>query len=303
MGTRSAPWPSPGIPGGESSICLCSSTPPIFSPAYCYRCPFGLQPETCSLECAADLEKTILYEGPDSVSAFLAEPIVGATAGALVPRDGYFQKIREICDRYDLLFIADEVMTGMGRTGKNFGVDHWNVVPDMIVVAKGLSSGYTPIAAVIAKEEIHRKIQEGSGSFVHGHTYSQNPLSCAIAVAAIDYLLQHDLISKSAQQGEYLLRSLQSLERHDFVGDVRGKGLFAGIEFVKDKKTKEPFDPKLKLNGLIGRRAFEKGLITYPGGGVRMGFGETTCSWLLLLLSRRSRSIKSWPSWTRHSPR
>jgi adenosylmethionine-8-amino-7-oxononanoate aminotransferase len=240
---------------------------PHIQPAYCYRCPFGLQPETCSLECAADLEKTILYEGPDSVSAFIAEPIVGATAAALVPRDGYFQKIREICNRYDLLFIADEVMTGMGRTGKNFGIDHWNVVPDMIVVAKGMSSGYTPIAGVIVKEEIHRAVQEGSGAFIHGHTYSQNPLSAAIALATIDYLLKHDLIAQSARRGDYFLNALRSLYRHDFVGDIRGKGLFAGIEFVKDKKTKEPFDPKLKLNTRIANRAFEKGLIAYPGGG------------------------------------
>jgi len=245
---------------------LLQHTPHIV-PAYCYRCPFGLEPERCDLECAHDLEKTILYEGPDSVSAFIAEPIVGATAGALVPKDGYFQKIREICDRYDILLIVDEVMTGLGRTGKNFGIDHWNVIPDMIVASKGLSSGYTPIFVVIAKEEIHTTIREGSGAFVHGHTYNQNPLSAAIACAVIDYLLRHDLISRSAKMGEYFIRSLQSLSHHDIVGDVRGKGLFAGIEFVKNKKTKEPFDPKLRLNVLIGNRAFEKGLITYPGGG------------------------------------
>jgi adenosylmethionine-8-amino-7-oxononanoate aminotransferase len=240
---------------------------PHIAPAYCYRCPFGLEQEKCSIECALDLEKTLLYEGPDSVSAFLAEPIVGATAGALVPRDGYFQKIRELCNRYDVLLISDEVMTGMGRTGRNFGIDHWNVIPDIIVVGKGLSSGYTPIYSVIVKEEIHQTIKEGSGVFIHGHTYSQNPLSCAIALAVIDYLLKHDLVSRSARMGDYLIRVLQRLRKHDFVGDVRGKGLFAGIEFVKDKKTKEPFDPKLKLNGLIANRAFEKGLITYPGGG------------------------------------
>jgi len=245
---------------------LMQHTPHIV-PAYCYRCPFGLTPEKCNLECALDLEKTILYEGPDSVSAFLAEPIVGATAGALVPKGGYFQKIREICDRYDVLLIADEVMTGMGRTGKNFGIDHWNVVPDMIAVGKGLSSGYTPIYTVIVKEEIHEAIQKGSGNFIHGHTYSQNPLSSAIACAVMDYLTQHHLVSKSAQQGEYLLKALQALSHHEFVGDIRGRGLFVGIEFVKDKKTKEPFDPKLKLNGLIASCAFEKGLITYPGGG------------------------------------
>ncbi len=240
---------------------------PHIAPAYCYRCPFGATPANCSLECALDLEKTILYEGPDSVSAFMAEPIVGATAGALVPKDGYLQKIREICDRYDVLLISDEVMTGMGRTGKNFGVDHWNVVPDMIVVGKGLSSGYTPIYTVIVKEAVHTAIKDGSGAFIHGHTYSQNPLSAAIACAVMDYLAKHDLVSKSAQMGDYLLKALQGLRRHEFVGDIRGRGLFAGIEFVKDRKTKTTFDPKLKLNALIGGRAFQKGLITYPGGG------------------------------------
>jgi adenosylmethionine-8-amino-7-oxononanoate aminotransferase len=240
---------------------------PHIQPCYCYRCPFGLEPSRCHFECALDLEKTLLFEGPDSVSAFIAEPVVGATAGALVPPDGYFQKIREICNRYDILLIADEVMTGMGRTGKNFGIDHWGVVPDMIVVGKGLSSGYTPIAAVLAKEEIHAAIQKGSGAFVHGHTYSQNPLSSAIASAVVAYLIGHDLIARAAKLGEYLLRALESLKRHAFVGEVRGKGLFAGIEFVKDKITKEPFDPGFKLNVRIGNRAFDKGLITYPGGG------------------------------------
>ncbi len=240
---------------------------PHIQPAYCYRCSFGLKPENCALECAIDLERTILYEGPESISAFIAEPIVGATAGVLVPRDGYFQKIREICDRYDILFIADEVMTGVGRTGKNFGIDHWQVVPDMVVAAKGLSSGYTPIAAVIVKEEIYRTIKEGSGAFIHGHTYSQNPLSCAIGCAVIDYLLKHNLISRAAQMGEYFLTALRSLHQHNIVGDIRGKGLFAGIEFVKDKNTKEPFPPQKKINTIIGQRAFEKGLINYPGGG------------------------------------
>jgi adenosylmethionine-8-amino-7-oxononanoate aminotransferase len=240
---------------------------PHIAPAYCYRCPFGRVPEQCNLECALDLEKTILYEGPDSVSAFIAEPMVGATAGALVPRDGYFQKIREICDRYDVLFIADEVMTGIGRTGKNFGINHWDVVPDMIVVGKGLSSGYTPIYTVIVKDAIHDAIKEGTGTFIHGHTYSQNPLSCAVACAVLDYIGEHKLVKQSADRGSYLFKALERLTRHEFVGDIRGKGLFAGIEFVKDRKTKAPFDPKLKLNGIVANRAFQNGLITYPGGG------------------------------------
>ena len=240
---------------------------PHIAPAYCYRCPFGREPVSCALDCADELEKTILYEGPDSVSAFVAEPVVGATAGALVPRDGYFQRIREICDRYDVLLIADEVMTGVGRTGKNFAVDHWGVVPDMLVGSKGLAGGYSPIYSVVTNQAVHGAIKDGSGVFVHGHTYSQNPLSCAIASAVLDYIREHDLVNRCAAMGAYLLKKLQGLYRHPIVGDVRGLGLMAGVEFVQDRKTKKPFDPKLKLNALIGSRAFEKGLITYPGGG------------------------------------
>jgi len=240
---------------------------PHIAPAYCYRCPFGREPAFCALECADDLEKTILYEGPDSVSAFLAEPVVGATAGALVPRDGYFQRIFEICNRYDVLLIVDEVMSGVGRTGKNFAVDHWGVVPDMLVGSKGLAGGYTPIYCVITKEAVHTAIKEGNGAFVHGHTYSQNPLSCSIASAVLDYIREHELVKRCEAMGAYLLKKLQDLYRHKIVGDVRGLGLMAGVEFVKDRKTKETFDPKLKLNALVAGRAFDKGLITYPGSG------------------------------------
>jgi adenosylmethionine-8-amino-7-oxononanoate aminotransferase len=137
----------------------------------------------------------------------------------------------------------------------------------MIVAAKGLASGYTPLYVVVAKEEIHQLIKEKNGTFVHGHTYSQNPLSCSVGTAVLDYLEKHDLVAASAKKGVYLLEKLQGLLRHPIVGDVRGLGLFAGIEFVKDKKTKEPFDPKLRVNVLVGNSAFAKGLITYPGGG------------------------------------
>lgn len=240
---------------------------PHIVPCYCYRCPLNLKPENCQCECADELEKAILYEGPDSVSAFIAEPVVGATAGVLVPKDGYFQKIRSICDKYDVLLISDEVMTGVGRTGKYFAIEHWNVAPDMIVAAKGLAGGYSPINCVIATEEIHRVIKEKNGAFVHGHTYSQNPCSCAVSKAVLDYIDTHGLVEKSARMGRYLLEKMQTLNRHRIVGDIRGLGLFAGVELVKDKKTKEPFDPKMKVNILIGNRAFQKGLISYPGGG------------------------------------
>ena len=245
---------------------LIQHTPHIV-PCYCYRCPFGLKPRTCAIECAEELDKAIRYEGPDSVSAFIAEPVVGATAGALVPKDGYFRRIREICDRHDVLLIADEVMTGIGRTGRNFALDHWGVVPNMIACAKGLASGYAPVFCVVTNESIHDTIRNGNGAFVHGHTYSQNPLSCATALAVLDYIAAHDLIRRSARMGEYLLEKLRALYRHPIVGDVRGLGLFAGVEFVRNRETKEPFDPGLKVNVKIANRAFAKGLITYPGSG------------------------------------
>lgn len=241
---------------------------PHIAHCYCFRCPFDRVPETCRLECAGDLEKTILFEGPDSVCAFLAEPVVGATAGVLVPPDGYLRRIREICDRYDILLITDEVMTGMGRTGKNFCADHWGVVPDLVACAKGLSGGYAPLACVIAKEEIHETIREKNGAFVHGHTYAQNPLSCAIGLAVVDYIERHGLIGRSRQMGGYLLdRLCQRLSELHVVGDVRGLGLLAGVEFVADKTYKTPFDPSLRAGAKIAARAFEKGLIVYPGAG------------------------------------
>ncbi|MDY0038804.1 MAG: aspartate aminotransferase family protein [Desulforhabdus sp.] len=240
---------------------------PHIEPAYCYRCPFGKDPAGCELECADQLERTIKYEGPDAVAAFIAEPVVGATAGALVPKNGYWQKIRAICDKYDIKLIADEVMTGVGRCGRNFCLDHWAVAPDLIVAAKGLSSGYTPIGAVIVQEEIHRAIQQGSGNFVHGHTYSQNPLSAAIAAAVIRYIEEHRLVERSAELGKYLLTKLARLLELGIVGDVRGLGLFAGIELVRDKASKATFDPALKVNAKVAQAAFAGGLITYPGSG------------------------------------
>jgi len=245
---------------------LIQHTPHIV-PAYCYRCPCGRNPDNCELECADDLEKTILSEGPDSVSAFMAEPVVGATAGALVPKDGYFQRIRAICDRYDVLLIVDEVMTGIGRTGRNFAVEHWGVKPDMIVCAKGLGAGYYPVFCVVTTAAVHRAIKEGNGNFIHGHTYSQNPLACATALAVLDYIERHDLVRRSASLGVYLLEKLQSLYRHDIVGDVRGLGLFAGVEFVRNRRTKETFPPAWKVNALVNNLAFDNGLIVYPGGG------------------------------------
>jgi adenosylmethionine-8-amino-7-oxononanoate aminotransferase len=240
---------------------------PHIEPAYCYRCGFGDMPESCRLQCADQLERSILREGPDSVGAFIAEPVIGATAGAVVPQSNYWQRIREICDEYDIKLIADEVMTGVGRCGRNFCMEHWDVVPDIIVMAKGLSSGYTPLGAVMVKEDIYQTIRRGSGVFVHGHTYGQNPLSTAIGAAVLRYIQDNDLVKRSEEMGDYLNERLRSLSDVDMVGDIRGLGLFAGIELVRDKQSRKWFDPSLKVNIQVANQAFTRGLITYPGSG------------------------------------
>ena len=240
---------------------------PHIEPAYCYRCSFKLTPETCDLQCADELERCIKHEGPESVGAFIAEPVVGSTAGAVVPKDGYWQRIRQICDAYDVKLIVDEVMTGIGRCGRNFGIETWGVVPDFIVLAKGLSSGYTPLGAVMVKDEIHATIKEGSGAFVHGHTYCQNPLSTAIGAAVLRYIQKNALVEQSMRMGSYLMQKLASLNALDIVGDIRGLGLFAGIELVRDKASRAWFDRSLKVNLQVANQAFELGLITYPGNG------------------------------------
>ena len=240
---------------------------PHIEPAYCYRCSFKETPETCDLQCADELERCIKHEGPESVGAFIAEPVVGSTAGAVVPKDGYWQRIRQICDAYDVKLIVDEVMTGIGRCGRNFGIETWGVVPDFIVLAKGLSSGYTPLGAVMVKDEIHATIKKGSGAFVHGHTYCQNPLSTAIGAAVLRYIQKNALVERSMRMGSYLMQKLASLNALDIVGDIRGLGLFAGIELVRDKASRAWFDRGLKVNLQVANQAFELGLITYPGNG------------------------------------
>jgi adenosylmethionine-8-amino-7-oxononanoate aminotransferase len=184
-----------------------------------------------------------------------------------VPPPGYLQRIREICDRHDVLFIADEVMCGCGRTGRHFAVEHWDVVPDILVAAKGLASGYAPLAATIVSHEIHDTFLRGSGRFIHGYTYGGNPLSCATGLAVLRLMREWRLPERAAAHGEYLRAGLETLYKHPIVGDVRGKGLMLGIELVKSRETKEPFPAELRLNEKVGSIAFARGLIVYPGGG------------------------------------
>lgn len=199
--------------------------------------------------------------------AFIGEPIVGAALGAAVPGDTYWQRVREICTKYGILLIADEVMTGLGRTGKNFAMNHWMVEPDIIVIGKGLAAGYQPLSGVIASKKVANAFEKNSGVFEHGFTYSGHPTSCAAGLAAIKYLTANDLINKVEEREEEFFNRLETLRGYGFVGDVRGRGFMAGIEIVKDQRTKEPFPAKLKVNRMIESLAQEAGLLVYPGSG------------------------------------
>lgn len=241
---------------------------PHIAPAYCYRCPFGKNQDSCSVDCALDLERTLKMEGADHVAAFIAEPVGGAACGAIVPHKNYFKIIREICDHYDILFIADEVMAGFGRTGSMFSIEDWGVIPDMICAAKGMSAGYSPLGAVIVKEEIHNAFKQGSGVFVHGHTYGGNPLSAAVALAVVQTLIEDKVVENSRIIGDYLLAQLQEkLLPFSYVGDVRGKGLMLGVEIVKDKTSKEPFPVKMGMAEKLTNTLMKHGVIVYPGNG------------------------------------
>jgi adenosylmethionine-8-amino-7-oxononanoate aminotransferase len=207
-------------------------------------------------------------EGAEYVSAFIAEPVGGAACGAIVPHKDYFKLIRQICDHYDILMIDDEVMAGFGRTGSMFSIEDWGVVPDMICAAKGMSAGYSPLGAVIAKQEIFDAFKKGSGIFVHGHTYGGNPLSAAVALAVVKTLIADKVVENSQTVGTYLLAQMQEkLLPFSFVGDVRGKGLMLGVEIVKDKETKEPYPVKMGMAEKLKLTLIKHGVIVYPGTG------------------------------------
>jgi len=224
--------------------------------------------EDYGLRVADELEAEILRLGPETVMAFIAEPVVGATAGAVPPVPGYFKRVREICDRHGVLLILDEVMCGMGRTGSFFACEQDGIAPDIVTVAKGLGAGYAPIGAMLCTGAIHDAIAQGSGSFQHGHTYHGHPLAAAAGRAVVTAIRDRGLVPRVARMGEVLDSRLRAaFGQHAHVGDIRGRGLFRAIELVEDRETKAPFDPARKLAARIKAAAMDAGLLVYPASG------------------------------------
>ncbi len=221
---------------------------------------------------ANELEAEILRLGPETVMAFMAEPVVGATLGAVPAVEGYYKRIREICDQHGVLLILDEVMCGMGRTGHLFACDHDDVAPDILCIAKGLGAGYQPIGAMLCSGRIYDAIRDGSGFFQHGHTYIGHPVATAAALAVVQELTSRDLPARAGVMGDKLQSMLENkFGQHPNVGDIRGRGLFRGIELVEDRDMKTPFDPSRGVAGKIKKAAMAEGLICYPMSGTRDG--------------------------------
>ena len=240
---------------------------------YCYRCTFDCSDgcRNCGQLYAAELERAIAaIDG--QAAAFIFEPVSGATLGAVVPPPGYLQSVADICRRHGVLLIADEVMTGMGRTARHFAVDHWNVKPDILVTAKGLSSGYAPLGAVLASEKVIDAIAQGSGAFLHGFTYNAHPISLAAGRAVLRYLQANNLVTAAdanhtGTPAAHFRQALKTLRDKDSVGDIRGLGLLWAVEFVNDKKTKAPYPPEQNFSGRVGAAALKRGLLLYPMQG------------------------------------
>jgi adenosylmethionine-8-amino-7-oxononanoate aminotransferase len=231
-------------------------------PPYCYRCELGLAYPDCELACATTIEQAILGSDPELVSCVILEPVM-ATGGCIVPPPSYLAQVREICDRHGVLLIADEVVCGFGRTGRWFGVDHFDVVPDIMVVAKGLTSGYAPMAAAIARRAIAERIPV----FLNVHTYGGHPVSAAAALANVGIIEREGLVENAATVGSYMLGLLEGLRRHPIVGDVRGLGLFMAVELVRDAARRESFPPELGVDNQVAAVAREMGLFVRPFGG------------------------------------
>ena len=237
------------------------------APCFCYHCPFEKTFPACKVVCADDLEAFLSVQDAASVAAFIFEPVVGATLGAAASPEGYAKRIGEICRNRGILLIADEIMSGMGRTGLPFAVQTWRLEPDMILVGKGIASGYAPLGAVLVSRRVVEEFERGSGAFQHGFTYQAHPVATAAGNAVLDYLESRKLFERVLGAATFLFEKLKRLEEHGNVGEVRGFGLLIGIEFVKDKATREPFKKELNIAERVRQAALEENVLTYPTQG------------------------------------
>ena len=240
---------------------------------YAYRCECGGRPPYCPACSGEALERGIESAGPKSVAAFIAEPVGGSSTGASTPPPDYFRRVREICDRHHVLFIADEILVGAGRTGTWSALEPYGVVPDIQILGKGIAGGYAPLSVVIASENVVAPIAAGTGAFVHAQTFSHHPVLCAAGVATIRYLREHRLVERAAATGRRLQEALGALRAAPYVGDVRGRGMLAAIELVRDPATRAPFPRSSKLAERLTRAALDAGLIVWPNVG-HAGNGE-----------------------------
>jgi adenosylmethionine-8-amino-7-oxononanoate aminotransferase len=229
---------------------------------FCYRCELNLKYPECGIACADELERIIKREGADTVGAFIAEPVQGV-GGVIVPPPGYFERIRAICDKYEVLMVADEVITGFGRLGHNFGIQRWNVAPDMISFAKGVTSGYLPLGGVIISESMYQTLLDAGPDFAlhHGFTYSGHPTVCAAGLANLDIIEREKLVARARKLAPYFARTLGALARHPIVGEVRTAGLMGALELVRDKASKAPLPPELNVPARIRGAALQRGVI------------------------------------------
>ncbi|PLR98876.1 aspartate aminotransferase family protein [Bacillus sp. T33-2] len=256
-----------GHPGRRARFTPLLENLPVIHPPYCYRCPYSLNAPACGHLCAKELEAAINRIGREYIAAFIAEPVIGAAGGAITPPDGYYKTLKEICERHEILFIADEVMTGFGRTGTMLAFDHWGIVPDIAALGKGMGAGYAPIAAALVSDQVMEPIMNGSKSIMSGHTLSANPQACAAALAVIEYLEKNDIINDVEFKGVYLKNHLDRLKAEfSFIGDIRGKGLLIGIEFVKNRQEKTPFPRTMRFTDNIVKTGRNNGLLLYPAG-------------------------------------
>ncbi len=238
---------------------------PKAPPHYCLRCPLGRTYPTCDIACADEVEAIILREGPDTVAGFIAEPVVGSSGGAIEPPPGYWRRLRAICDRHDVVLIADEVVTGFGRTGARFASEAEGALPDVIATAKGMSGGYAPIGGTFATEKIAEPL-ERTGDAPMFYTFSAHPAACAAADAVLDILTKESLIQRARVMGDKLAARLQRLKQHPNVADVRGRGLLRAIEIVRDRETLERFPPEAGITMKVLQHGFAEDVYFYPGG-------------------------------------